>query len=527
MLSNQNNRKLTLEKRNWLSFSFFVIALSVLAASFLIFSNIGIVPFWLDEAAVANTINISFFDLLNAAIQDSHSIVYIYVIKSWSLFFGDSEVALRSFSALFALLFVPLMFNAAKFIFNSSRAGELAAILASTNYFLIFYGTQNRPYTFLAWLSLCSFFCFLRWFRKPNLFRTFLYVLFTVLGFFTHPWFFLIFGVEGLIFIVFLKNQRELFKMIFIFGLMAILSIPAIMIYWQQSQIGINDWIGRVDWGVIFKSLKMLAYRQTWSYVTITTIAVIMFFCVYRKNNKTNQESDDYFINSSLIIYLLTPLIVALVISRFKPIYQVGRYEIVVLPAILLLFVGWWRRLVNRKTSLITIGFILFSFSYYGVVEQQKLVASYKYTDKSITQYVLNQLNNSGGGKVVVTGLNWATFHYYSNHYSKNIYVNYKLYIYPSEVSDHPGWIKNSGDSFWQKKIKSEAEQLASQLVQKPNENVWLILSDEYKLNSYLFDALDDRKFILTQRIIIEEPRQPTQMDQIVLLKLKVPPNSP
>ncbi len=503
------------ERTTWLNFSFFVVAISMLSAVLLIFPRIGSNSFWLDEAAVANIVNVPFSQLITKAVQDSHSIIYACAVKSWSWLFGDSEASFRSFSGLFAVLLVPLMYSAAKFLFNSRRIGELAALLTGTNYFLLFYGTQNRPYTLAAFLSLCSFFCFIRWLKEPKFSKAVTYFVFTILSFFTHPWFFLIFGTEGLIFLIFIKNFTKRLQIISVLVLTALASIPAALIYFKQSRMGVNDWIGRVDFGVIFDSFRLLSYGQYWNYGLITLIAFIMFI------RKRSVSKENFFINSSLAIYLLAPLGVALAVSQFKPIYQVGRYEAIVLPAMLLLLAGWWRQLFHKKVLLVVIGIIMFFSSYYIVGKKAKIAAIYGSSDKATTRYIFEQLKQSGGGQVIATELNWSTFYYYSNRFSREDKIDYKIYVYPPEINEHPGWIINSGDSKWQAKKKEEAEQLVSQL---PVKDVWVILSDRYQPNSYLLEALD-KKFDLAQNIPAKEPHEPTSMNQILLLKPK-PANS-
>lgn len=173
-----------------------LIAVSFLIiATVFIFDHISLMAFWSDEAASANVISNSFFDLWGKASADFHPMFFIYLLKSWAVFFGDGVFALRAFSAFWALALIVLFYKVSKEFFGKKTA-IIASALASVNYFLIWFATQARTYTLVAFLSLLSFYFFCKILDNPK--RRYLtgYIVATFLGLYTHPWFYFIFAAQ-------------------------------------------------------------------------------------------------------------------------------------------------------------------------------------------------------------------------------------------------------------------------------------------------------------------------------------------
>ena len=117
--------------------NFLVLSGLLLLAGFFIFDHITSRSLWLDEALVANSLKTPLLKIHTQVIYNNQSILYLYVIKLWSLGIGESEWSLRSFSALFAFLLIILMYFCGRELFKNKAAGLWSAGLAATNYFLI------------------------------------------------------------------------------------------------------------------------------------------------------------------------------------------------------------------------------------------------------------------------------------------------------------------------------------------------------------------------------------------------------
>src|SRR3989344_9606688 len=215
--------------------SYIVIPACLLLLGFFVYDHMLARDFWLDEAATANIIAYPISEVLSLSILDYHPPFYIYLIKFWSLAFGDGELSLRSFSALFAGIFVWLIYLTAKTIFREKKTALCAAFIAATNYFLIWFATQARPYTLAAALGLASFYFFVRSLENPSKKNLTGYIIFASLGIYTHPWLSLVFASQFFSLLLFRKAITSPVKIVISQIIIGLLAIPNVFIMFSNA----------------------------------------------------------------------------------------------------------------------------------------------------------------------------------------------------------------------------------------------------------------------------------------------------
>jgi 4-amino-4-deoxy-L-arabinose transferase-like glycosyltransferase len=94
--------------------------------------------------------------------------LYFVLLHYWTNFLGDSEFSLRSFSALFATLSLPLLFFVAREILVEKTSVVLVMALYAVNCFQVWYARETRFYALLGFLSLASVSCALLWLKGHN-----------------------------------------------------------------------------------------------------------------------------------------------------------------------------------------------------------------------------------------------------------------------------------------------------------------------------------------------------------------------
>ncbi len=112
-------------------------------------------PLWLDEAISANVArNLSYSEILHKfGPTDFHPPLYYLILKTWGLATGFGEVALRSFSVIFSLITVFLVYLIGKEV-DGQRRGWWAAGLVAANPLLIYYSHEVRMYSLATmWLA--------------------------------------------------------------------------------------------------------------------------------------------------------------------------------------------------------------------------------------------------------------------------------------------------------------------------------------------------------------------------------------
>jgi len=118
-------------------------------------------PMWLDEALTANIAALGLDDLRSALQRDGAPPLYYALLSAWSSVVGESDVALRSLSAVFSAAALVVVYRIGR-----RRGGPTVAtaalVLMATSPFAIRYATEARMYSLVAlivalgWLALVN-----------------------------------------------------------------------------------------------------------------------------------------------------------------------------------------------------------------------------------------------------------------------------------------------------------------------------------------------------------------------------------
>jgi len=480
----------------------------LLIACFFIFHHIGERTFWGDEAGVAIMVEQPFYKIPNYAINDAHPLFYAALIKLWSLFFTNTEVSLRVFSAVFGLLTIFLTWKIVKDFFGNKIA-NIAAFFLSTNYFLIFYSIQVKTYTLAAFLGLLSCYFFLKLFSDRRF--LFPYLITTTASIYTHPWLLFIFVCQIAFTVLVLKRNNQ--KQIIICQLaIVIVSIPELIIAEYQGVLGVTNWIGKISFNDFLSSFKYLSgYDSSWIYLAFLVIGGVFWLNrIYREEVSVfGKEEREIFLFFGLCFVL--PIILALIISRFIPVYVVGRYEMSILPFFIIIIAVLLGKTIPSDYIFCLIFIALIISAKSSVISEASLISNYVSNDKIIAEDVIKNAKN--GDTVVVADLAWATFSYYferADEDNKSI----SIVPFPEEIRSHPGWENKEKISKELLKYEKEAMTLAGKLKEEGG-NVWLITDSNQFINNILVDSFE-KEFSLKAEKIPEEPRSPSWINRII-----------
>lgn len=128
-----------------------IIALGVAVRSYRLTER----SLWFDESFSWRLVQFSWPEVVSRTAADVHPPLYYFVLKIWTDVLGDSALALRSLSLVFAALMIALIYHFTASV-ASRRAGLLAATFLALSTWQISFAGEARMYTLGGLLALLS-----------------------------------------------------------------------------------------------------------------------------------------------------------------------------------------------------------------------------------------------------------------------------------------------------------------------------------------------------------------------------------
>ncbi|WP_373480487.1 glycosyltransferase family 39 protein [Geminocystis sp.] len=124
------------------------------------------------------------FDTINNIAKQEAQLTPLYFIlaRYWVEFWGNSVTVIRSLSAIFSLLTIPLTYWLCWQLFNSASIAWIGMALMAVSPFHILYAQESRPYSLWTLTILLSCGLFLRANRQDNKLNWLLYSFSIILG---------------------------------------------------------------------------------------------------------------------------------------------------------------------------------------------------------------------------------------------------------------------------------------------------------------------------------------------------------
>ncbi|MFH0818439.1 MAG: glycosyltransferase family 39 protein [Patescibacteria group bacterium] len=121
---------------------------------------------WVDEIFTSYLMQQNWWHMFSIIIHDVHPPLYYILLKIWTLIFGVSPLALRSFSLIFGLALIVMIFYLIKLIFKNNFLSYSAAFIFAVNPFFADYSIESRTYMLSALLTCLTIYFFARAWQK-------------------------------------------------------------------------------------------------------------------------------------------------------------------------------------------------------------------------------------------------------------------------------------------------------------------------------------------------------------------------
>ena len=246
----------------WPSTASVVAGLTALAAV-LRFAALGEQSYWYDEFATVQVVQPPLGQAVDAYLNtESTPPLYYALAWPWVQLLGPGEFALRSLSALFGTLTVPVVFLAGKRLV-SARAGIAAAALVAVNPTLLWYSQEARAYALLVLVAAVTLLALARALREPTARSVALWALAAALALLTHYFAAFLVAAEGLVLAHRVLRTRP--AALLPAALLGLVVAGLGLLAREQGSGGRTNWIGDIALGDRVSAVaKELVSANTW-----------------------------------------------------------------------------------------------------------------------------------------------------------------------------------------------------------------------------------------------------------------------
>lgn len=372
------------------------LGLIILLGIILRFWNIDAISLWHDEAFSALLIKYPWNEMLYRIELDVHPPFYYILLRLWHYIFSDSVFALRSFSAFFSIISIPLAYAFISRTFKSSRAALIAALFIAVNPFQIYYVSEARMYTLGCFLVVLSLYTFSRFeaYKKLSKHQATWAVLFGLscgAAALTH--YYLLFTISCICFYALLstifkykfefKRASVLLGSFIITGLLFAVYLPTTLD--QIKQVSNGYWIPALTrWSMpeaIWMLFTSLPLNSSFLYSKLTYLgATILLLFILFRFLRTNHQTEKWLLLLCFIAPFLGSSVFGL-IAKLKgsntSVFLV-RYFVYASPALCMILALYLNSIRNKITrNFFVIGYSLLSvFSIYYFWQSQNLSQS-------------------------------------------------------------------------------------------------------------------------------------------------------
>ena len=339
-------------------------------------------------------------------LKESNPPLYYIVLHWWINVFGDSEFSVRFPSVIFALLSLVMMYAVGKRLFGKD-IGLIGALMLGVSRFHIYLSQEARAYSLSGLLTLVSMYFFLGLLKERRRMHLAGYIFSSCLLMYSHIYGFFIIAAQNICYgtlTFFSKPDCTLSrkKWILLQGILLCLFAP-----WAKTFIGQVATVAHSDTAVARPAigaipdalsafsgypskmvfvLLLLAFLSVAAYEkvsgTIDWKNVFRSLEGYQWKMRLQGAGEMYF----LVVWLLTPIVLPVVISRLTTPIYLQRYELVAAPAFFLMVskgigaIG--QKHVRSVVLLILVALSLYSLpSYYSGVRKDQWRDAARYID--------------------------------------------------------------------------------------------------------------------------------------------------
>lgn len=466
------------------------LALVLAAAALLRWMGIGNRPIWVDEAFSALVAWKPPAGILDSLRSDANPPLYFLLLHGWIGVAGSSPEALRALSAVIDVAGIGIVFGAARSILPARpRAALIAAAIAAVAPLNLYYAHQARMYTLSFAVGAASLWTLHRLITRAGSREIVAHAVVLGAGLYTHN--FWVFVLPVTVVAAWLARRAALRPAALAIAGAVLLYVPWVPAVLEQGRSGVDAWI-RPFWqatpppAALLRSLEVMgiggafplhmqelgAVRDLvplgagWTLMRIAGAAagiatVASAFAPGARRAGRHRETTgapDRVARVVLSGHLLIPLCLAILVSFLvRPIFLVGRHEMAVMPAfVLLVGAGVDRLLASRRAAGAAAAGVWVVGA--GLITAAMAMAKPNDPERHVASWLANETRDEDAA--VVPGFLYPVLEYHG----ARMPIPCRRIPFPPEVGEHPGWFDSETALAEAATLARQADQLAASL---------------------------------------------------------------
>ena len=447
------------------------------------FAALGNRPLWLDEAYAVLTAHRSPSAIVEALWTDGNPPGFYWLLHLWTSIFGTSEAAVRSLPALFGVAAVLAVWFVGRRVFpDRPRLATLAALVLAVSPLDVYYAHECRAYALMPLLGVLALGTLHEALTTARARPFLLHGLVLAIGLYVHNWFLFLLplGPAAALLAPGVAGRGAALRRTFLASALATLAFaPWIPHLVAQGTSGAHAWIPPVfnatpPWAAVLRSVEVLGVGGAYpgylgalselpealplgvGWGVLRGLGVLLAFGILLAGDLLGARRGPERQAALRVVLLVSlPLVLPWLVSFIvKPIYVVGRYELVVSGGFALLVARGLDVLSDRLRYPLIAAWLLSA----GLL----LTAFFRAPPHELERRLAERLRDEcrQGDVVVFPDYSRAVPQYYFQRWGAAIDAR----SFPAEVEGHLGWFDAEGalDRFVE--TRDEAQALAASL---------------------------------------------------------------
>lgn len=315
----------------------YLIIIIFLLGFFLRIYDLGSESIWYDEAISIAVAKLGLIDQIGWSFvqNDNNPPLYYQIMHFWISIFGDSEFSVRFPSALIGSISIFMVYIIGRSNF-SKQVGLIAALILATSIFHIKYSQEARAYSLLAFLTLLSFYYYLKLLSSDRRAYILGYIISSALMLYTHYYGFLILAAQNIFFFTnYFKSSSfsilSLKKWVKYQIVIGILYLPGFVLFAKHTvAIQGGFWLPEPTLNLALRAFVI--YSGSFYLSLVLVIFSLVSFSTLL-GDKDRKAGDNIRLSQTnllylLLLWLLVPIILPYLLSLFSTPVLLDRYTI-------------------------------------------------------------------------------------------------------------------------------------------------------------------------------------------------------